>query len=125
MPALLLRYLPHLLIGLAVIAGVAWFSHSRYTAGYDAAAAEFQAQLLKSAEDGRKAVNDAVAQAEEEQRKQREEQQRREQAARDQHEMVISEAHRKQEEWRSKYQRALATDASCQAWSREQVRCPL
>lgn len=50
MPALLLRYLPHIAIAVAVIAGVWWFSHARYTAGYEAATATMRAELDKERE---------------------------------------------------------------------------
>lgn len=50
MPALLLRYLPHIAIAVAVIAGVWWFSHARYTAGYEAATATMRVELDKERE---------------------------------------------------------------------------
>lgn len=47
-PAPILRFLPHILIAAAVIGGVWWFSHARYTAGYEARSAEVEAERVKA-----------------------------------------------------------------------------
>lgn len=48
--ALAKPFLPHILIALGVIGGVWWFSHSRYTAGYEARSAEVKAQVAEANE---------------------------------------------------------------------------
>jgi hypothetical protein len=58
---LLLRFWPHILAAVAVVGAVWWFSHSRSTAGYEAATAEMQAELNRERE-LRKAVDWKVRQ---------------------------------------------------------------
>lgn len=44
----MIRFLPHILIAAAIIGGVWWFSHARYTAGYEARSAEVEAERAKA-----------------------------------------------------------------------------
>ena len=55
MPTLLLKFWPHILVAVVVIAIVGWFSHSRYTAGYEAAQA-VMAEAVRKAEAATKAA---------------------------------------------------------------------
>jgi hypothetical protein len=58
---LLARFWPHILAAVAVIGVVWWFSHSRYTAGYEAATAAMQEELNRERE-LRKAIDWKVRQ---------------------------------------------------------------
>jgi hypothetical protein len=60
-PLLLSRLWPHIVAGVAVIGAVWYFSHARYTAGYEAATAEMRAELNRE-RDLRKAVDWKVRQ---------------------------------------------------------------
>lgn len=53
--SILLRFLPHIAIAVAIIGAVWWFSHARYTAGYEAAEASM-AQAVRKAEAASKAA---------------------------------------------------------------------
>jgi hypothetical protein len=46
MPPILLRYLPHLLGLIGLIAGLWWFGHSRYEAGQEVVRAEWNAAII-------------------------------------------------------------------------------
>lgn len=45
MPTLLLRFLPHILVAVAIVCAALWFSHARYAAGYQAAKVEEAAAI--------------------------------------------------------------------------------
>lgn len=55
MLALLSRFLPHIIAVAAIVGAAWWFSHSRYTAGYEAAQAEMSEQVRKAEEATRQA----------------------------------------------------------------------
>ena len=56
MPALLLRYLPHIIFVATIIGGILYFGHTRYDAGYTAAEALWQEKTKEAAEDFAKEI---------------------------------------------------------------------
>ena len=58
-PALLLRFLPHLLIVVGALAAIGWFSHSRYEAGYEAHRIESEAAAERQREANRSTAREA------------------------------------------------------------------
>lgn len=120
-------FLPYILGGLLILGAVFWFRHQLREAeqhGYERASIEFAAQLRVAAEQGRLAVEDVRAEAAEAAAAEAADREQREQRARDLHAEALTDAQRRIDDWRTKYHRALTTDASCSRWAAETVQCP-
>lgn len=125
MPALLLRFLPHIIAAVAIVGAVWWFSNARYQAGVEATTAAYEARLVEAATKGREDVERAKDEAKRQQDERDRQQAELERKARDEDHRRLEESHKASAEWERRYRKAVATDQSCAKWSAEPVLCPL
>lgn len=116
------------LIAAAAIAliGLCWWAHSAIKeSGREEVRAAWAADTIKRAEESRKLVDDVKRAAAEDEKKKEQARKEREQQERELQQKALAELHKVNLDLERRYLKALTEDASCAAWSKEIVRCPV
>lgn len=128
MPLLLLKYWKYIAIAIAVVAVFWWHLHAVHSARLDERSiieARWKASVISDAEESRKAVDAAKAEAQAERDKSAREREASENKERVRQEDAEKERSRFMHDLESRYKAALVNNQECAAWSRVPVACPV
>jgi hypothetical protein len=125
MPSLYIKLIVAALIVSAVLGSLYAYGNKRENEGREAVRKEWAVSLIESAEAGRKAVQSALDKVKGEQEAEEKTRKEKERAEREAQQKNLAELHKLNLDLERRYLKAVTEDASCAAWSREIVRCPV
>lgn len=103
-----------------------WWAHSAIKeSGREEIRAAWAVDTIKRAEESRKLVDEVKRSAAEDEKRKEDARKQREQEERELQQKALAELHKLNSDLERRYLKAVLEDASCAAWTKETVKCPM